>query len=166
MRIVITGHRPSKLPGGYDPQHPKNIAIRNWLKERLEEREAIHGWPYITVATGMALGVDQMMANVCIDMNTPFIAFVPCANQDKVWPAHAKQQYNIILEAAAEIVQVTHGPYTHNCMNKRNLAMRDWALKDEHSLLLAVWTGAPGGTANMIGDCRLRGMNITQMDPS
>lgn len=111
----------------------------------------------------MALGVDQMFAAVCTDLKIPWIAFIPCLNQGKVWPKESRDQYDYLLAKAAEVVHVSKREYFHGCMQDRNVAMRNWGLKDDRNLLLAVWDGSRGGTGNMVEACGA--MEMRRFDP-
>jgi len=165
MRVVVTGHRPKKLPGGYAWAHPDNIRIMDWISSVLNELKFKKTLTdSIMAGTGMAIGVDQMFAAQCKEHHIPFIAFVPCVEQDKMWPQSSKDLYKNILDSAAQTIMVTNEPYTHGCMQTRNLAMRDWAKKDMRNLLLAVWDGTPGGTGNMVKACEGE-MSIRRFDP-
>ena len=144
MRVVITGHRPRKLPGGYNWNTQPNREIIAWMRSTLESM------PGCEACSGMALGVDQMFAQVCIDLGVYWTAFIPCANHDIMWPPRSRQLYSSILSKANNVVYVSRDRYTHGCMQRRNIAMRDWALQDPYNNLLAVWDGTRGGTGNMV----------------
>lgn len=163
MRIVITGHRPNKLPGKYNWTHPSNVGIIQWITKQLGiiQRDC----EGLSIAcTGMALGVDQMFAYVCRSLNFDYTAFIPCKDQEKTWPQGSQNLYNKLLKKAHRIVRVHDGPYYNGCMQRRNMAMRDWALKDKDNILLAVWNGTPGGTANMIKSCK-KNIDIIYLNP-
>ena len=164
MRIVITGHRPNKLLGKYNWVHPSNVKIIQWITKQLH---IIHrdcdGLP--EACTGMALGIDQMFAYVCHSLGFNYTTFIPCKNQEKVWPQASQDFYHKTLKNAYRIVYVHNGPYYSGCMQKRNIAMRDWALEDKDNVLLAVWNGSSGGTANMIKSCKEKNMSIIYLNP-
>jgi len=159
MRVVVTGHRPNKLPGKYNWAHPSNVDIMKWMTKQLRLFK-YHYDEHITACTGMALGVDQMFAHVCLALAVNYIAFVPCKGQEKVWPAYSQKEYKKYLETASKVIYVHDEPYYDGCMQERNRAMRDWALEDKASALLAVWNGTPGGTANMIKICKSKKIEI------
>lgn len=149
MRVVVTGHRPNKLPGGYNWANKNNGKIIAWMANQLNSIDGP-----VTACTGMALGVDQMFAYVCRVRGIDYVAFAPCKNQERMWPAHAQTDYRDLLKAASTVNYVHDGPYYNGCMQARNLAMRDWALEEKGSILLAVWNGIPGGgTYNMMKAC-------------
>jgi len=159
MRVVVTGHRPNKLPGKYNWAHPKNAKIMKWMADQL----GAIGPGLPLACTGMALGVDQMFSWVCRSLGIDYIAFVPCKNQERMWPPHVQEDYKDFLKKASTVKYVHDGPYYSGCMQARNLAMRDWALEEKGSILLAVWNGSPGGTANMVKACK-RKMDIIYYD--
>ena len=157
MRVVITGHRPKKLQGGYNWASEENLRIMDWMTVQLTKIREDYNESVIS-CTGMALGIDQMFAHKCEILGIDYTAFVPCKFQEKLWPKSSIRVYRKLLESASDIVWTSNEPFDQLCMQKRNLAMRDWALKDRNHILLAVWDGSPGGTANMIKACKK--MNI------
>ena len=82
MKIMITGHRPSKL-GGYGT-NPIRTKINNWMHTTLTECKK--KWPNIEVISGMALGVDQWWAHQARLLQIPFHAYVPFKGQEGRWP--------------------------------------------------------------------------------
>jgi hypothetical protein len=170
MRIGVTGHRPKDLPGGYNWDHPDNVAIILWLKSKLVElgsskapaEEALmqdQFASHLRACTGMALGVDQFFAQACIEEGVPFTAFIPCHGQESRWPASSKLTYEELLaDRHCLRTRYTHdGPYPGPwCMVQRNQDMVDWLVEESSpgGVLLAVWSGKrKGGTF----DCVVRG---------
>lgn len=163
MRIVVTGHRPNKLPGGYNWKHRANVQLMDIMAEFLDEIRQ-HGVTSIEACSGMALGIDQMFAQMCIILKVPWTAFIPCIGQESRWPPSSQQKYHELLKEAGNVALVSNKPYDNGCMQKRNLAMRDWALVDKDRVLLAFWNGSPGGTANMVQACKGR-MELKIINP-
>lgn len=159
MRIIVTGHRPKKLPGKYDWAHPFNIKIMDWMKERLADIRDSYAEP-VSACTGMALGVDQMFAHVCAEMGIDFTAFIPCKGHEKMWIESSIKLYKDLLEKSSSTILTSKTPYYDGCMQERNFAMRDWALEDKNSVLLAVSDGTQGGTENMIKICRAKKVRV------
>lgn len=156
MIACFTGHRPNKL-GGYD----ENNSVACWIKRALVkaiERAKSEG--YDTFISGMALGVDTWAAEIVLEMNLKLVAAIPCDEQDKFWRLEAKKRYQSILSRATEVVVVSPGPYASWKMQKRN----EWMV-DRSSLVIAVWDGSPGGTANCINYARCQGVRIWRIDP-
>ena len=135
MILGITGHRPPTL-GGYNIPNPTYDAVRDAIREKFEELKPEK------IVSGMAQGVDQWAAEIAVEMNIPFIAAIPCDNQDSNWPQSSKDHYQELLSKAESCVNVSPGPYTKDCMHKRD----QWVV-DNSDNLLAVWNGQRyGGT--------------------
>ena len=136
MIVAGTGHRPNKL-GGYTRDARTrlfNTAIRSL--EHLRPTKLI---------SGMALGWDQALARACVELNIPFIAAVPFAGQETVWPAASQREYRELCEAASDFIIVSPGGYSAAKMQIRN----EWMV-DHCDRVLALWDGSPGGTRNCV----------------
>lgn len=83
------------------------------------------------VITGMAIGFDQLVADVCIKMNIPFVAAVPFDGQENMWPEFAKQRFYKLLLQAQEIVVVNDGTYAAWKLLKRN----EWIVNNSDALV-------------------------------
>jgi uncharacterized phage-like protein YoqJ len=149
MVAAFTGYRPPKL-GGYSKEvadRLRGLASAFIDKERPEK-----------VVTGMALGWDQAVALAAIEKGVPFVAAIPCDVQDKLWPDASKALYKAILEKASEAVVVSLGGYAAWKMQARNKWMVDAA-----SLLVALWDGSDGGTANCVRYAESRSVRIVNL---
>lgn len=163
MKVMITGHRPNKLNNDYDltSELSKKIKFKillelnNLVKEREEKVDEGIG--------GMALGIDTLFAELCIEFNIPFSAYVPCRNQDKMWPQKSKDRYKSILEQANKIVLVNDCEYNQFVMQSRNKAMVDAI--GENGVVIAVWDGTPGGTKNCVDYAKSKNKTIIQINP-
>jgi len=159
MIIAVTAHRPDKL-WGYNYNNPNYIKLKDFFKKILRERNCTEA------ITGMALGGDQIFAQAVIElkdegMNIILTCAIPCFNQSSVWPDSSKVLYNYILDRADNIVFVTQSDYTRSCMQKRN----KWEV-DKCDLLVGIWNGTPGGTANYIQYCDFIGKEKYIIHPS
>lgn len=112
------------------------------------------------VLTGMALGVDQWVAEACVELGIPFTAAVPFHNQDDAWPREAQVHYRELLSRAAEVHVVCPGPYAAWKRHRRN----EWMV-DRCGLLVAVWDGSTGGTKNCVDYARRVGREVWRIDP-
>lgn len=184
MKIAITGHRPSKLGNDYDLTSP----LVKWIKFKIENHVADLLYRRKSkedvFITGMALGIDQLLVQIGIEMNIPFIAAVPFKGQSLVWPQKSQIRYGELLQQAKFIYVVDEGkamdytaylrlPFTHmstyeasKSLNKRNEWMIDQLAPDEDRLI-AVWDGTPGGTKNCIDYAKkqLSPTDIIYIDP-
>lgn len=154
MIVAVTGHRPDKLGKEYDYSGPYSQFIYDkmwkWLIENKPEK----------VISGMALGVDQIWANVAINLFIPVIAAIPFKGQESNWPKGSRNIYNALLKRVSEKVYVSKGRYTAAKMQIRN----EWMVNN-CDLLFAVWNGTDGGTANCIRYANSVGRKIIILNP-
>lgn len=159
MKIAITGHRPNKLGNDYTGTSPLLTALRAKIIEAIMLN--CNKPDELTLITGMALGIDQLFAEIAISMQFPFIAAIPCWNQDKMWTIQSKEQYgNILANKLCTIYLVLAEEYTAKCMQIRN----QWMV-DNCDLLIAVWDGTNGGTANCIRYATSKNKEIIRINP-
>lgn len=157
--IAATGHRPNKL-FGYNLRDYRWTELGFNMKRFILERYRMNN-DKVTCISGMALGVDQLFALVALKLkdlgyNVKVVAALPCLNQNKKWKDDAYWQN--IMERVDEKVYVHEGEYTPWCMQKRNEYMVDNA-----NVLLAVWDGTSGGTANCIKYAQEKGVEIVNI---
>lgn len=149
MKIAITGHRPNKI-GDYDLKDEIWSKIRHRIVDVLL---TIPAESDLTLITGMALGIDTLFAKIAIDNALPFIAAIPCLNQDSKWIPRSQQLYKeLISNPLCTQHYVSNKPYDNICMQRRN----EWMV-NECDLLIAVWDNSSGGTANCVRYARLNG---------
>lgn len=153
MIVAFTGHRPDKL-GGYTLPNPTYTKICQAIEKKLVELKPEK------VISGMALGVDQWAAHIATKLNIPFLAAVPFAGQEGVWPAQSKKIYKFLLEKAAEVVIVCEGGYSAAKLQKRN----EWMV-NHCDLLIAIWDGTQGGTGNCVEYAKGQGKEIFRINP-
>jgi uncharacterized phage-like protein YoqJ len=148
--LAFTGHRPEKL-GGYG-KNPLAVAVVAAMREKIVELA-----PTKTIS-GMALGVDQWGAWLSVKMGIPFVAALPCAEQALKWSKAQRENY-VKLFDLAESVFLASKLYDPGCMQLRN----EWMV-DRCDVLLAVWDGSNGGTANCVRYAEKVGRTIVTVD--
>lgn len=136
MIAAFTGHRPDKL-GGYKLPNPTYVKVCQKIEAALVELK-----PEKCIS-GMALGIDQWAASICVKLGIPFIAAIPFLGQENVWPEESKRIYRILLKKAESQHVVSEGSYTAAKLQIRN----EWMV-DNCDKLIAVWDGTQGGTGN------------------
>ncbi len=150
MKIAITGHRPHKLGNDYDLTSP----LIKWIRKQItsiinsyNKGEFTQTYTSnLTFITGMALGIDTLFAKIAIENNIPFIAAIPCVGQEYRWIKKSQDLYNEILSHPLCTKNLLRNSmYTNTCMQNRNI----WMV-DNCDLLIAVWDGTSGGTANCV----------------
>lgn len=162
MKIAITGHRPNKLGNDYDLTSPLIKEIKNDILESLGVIQAYYQLKIedITLITGMALGIDQLFAKIAVENNISFIAAVPCLGQENKWPHKSQLIYKQLINKAKEIITISEY-YTPSCMQRRN----EWMV-DNCDILIAVWDGTNGGTANCVKYAKSIHKTIIRLDPN
>lgn len=150
MIVAATGHRPNKL-GGYGEETKAKLyqLASNWF--------AAH--PDIdSVISGMELGWDTAWADAAHSRGIPYVAAVPFKGQESFWPDATRARYSYLLERAERVEIVSSGGYSPRAMLVRNA----WMV-DHSTLLVALWNGTPGGTANTIRYAKLRSRTIENL---
>jgi uncharacterized phage-like protein YoqJ len=146
--VAVTGHRPDKLGGYKVPNEMYDLVVAGLVKSFEKFKPAF-------IITGMSLGVDQWAAEICVNMGIPFVAAVPFDEQDKIWPPHSKAKYQWLLTKAYQVTKISQGGFTPLKMQIRN----QWMVNSSH-LMIAVWNGSPGGTANCLSYATERGKQV------
>jgi uncharacterized phage-like protein YoqJ len=145
MILAITGHRPHKL-GGYIIPNP----IANEVITKLRESLVILK-PEV-VLSGMALGVDQWVAQICIDLGVPFDAIIAFEGYETKWPRQSQDWFKHLMAKARKKVLLSTGAYSPSLLHERNY----WLVNNSDALL-AVWDGRPGsGTASCVQYAQLK----------
>lgn len=143
MIIAGTGHRTQHIGKG----NPSRI------EDRLFElaQATVKKLKPSKVISGMALGWDIALAQAAIWESVPLVAAIPFVGQESRWKPAQKDHYHLLLKKAAEKVIVTPNLDRENmfavmkAMQDRNV----WMV-DNCELLVALFNGGPGGTANCV----------------
>lgn len=149
MIICGTGHRPPKLGGYGEDVFDRLVRL---CGEALDEYH-----PRIVIS-GMALGFDQALATAALSRKITLVAAVPFEGQERVWPQESQARYNALMADLSLVMIVSTGGYTPAKMQVRN----EWMVA-QSDLVLALWNGTPGGTANCIQYATSRGKRIVNL---
>lgn len=159
---AFTGHRPRKLPWGYDETDPRCFALKRSLAEQIIQ---LADAGYTDFFSGMAEGADTWTALAVLDLKKENPALrlhcvLPYRGQANQWSASARRLYFSILEKSDDLVYMSRG-YSVECMLKRNRY-----LVDHTACLLAVYNGERrGGTAMTVRYAQKLGRRIIIMNP-
>lgn len=157
---AFTGHRPEKLPWGYDETDPRCQALKERMWKAVQE---IYDRGYRHFLCGMALGCDTyfcetVLALRCLAVGVTVEAVIPHAGQDAKWAEAYREHYARLVNMCDK--QTVLSPcYTAGCMQRRNRH-----LVDNASLLLSVYDGSSGGTGYTVGYAlqkKVEVMNLT-----
>lgn len=133
--IGVTGHR--KL------DHKAEI-VKTIVKNKLQQYNAD------CVVTGMALGFDMLVAEVCVEENIPFVAAIPCEGQTNSWPEDQKERYNNLLKLSWKRKIVCPGPFQIWKLFERNR----WIV-NRSTHMFSYWNGEDkGGTAATVKEAK------------
>ena len=135
----FTGHRPEKLDA-------PEADVKMWLVEKI--RQAISDG-YTDFITGMQKGVDLWAAEILLRLkengaDIRIIAACAFEGMDKSWKGDWRSLFDATISAAAEVNYISQHP------GKAAYIIRDKWMIDHSTRLIAVSTGAPGGTQKTI----------------
>lgn len=151
MIVAATGHRPDKL-GGYNVE--TRLVVTGFAREFLEIVQPEE------VISGMAQGWDQAVAWAAVDLGIPFVAAEPFAGHGDNWPLEAHDRYLKLLAHAKSIVFVWTLPAYRSETIAEALNRRNHWMVDNASVVLALWNGTPGGTANCVNYAREKRVEV------
>ena len=159
--VSITGHRPKKLPWGYEEAQPNCLKFKEKIRQILIEM--IHSG-FTNYCTGMAEGFDMIGTEILIDLRNEYkikiIGVLPCLGQEVKWNPVQQSRYRKILSHCDEII-VLSDHYYDGCMNKRNKFMTKCS-----SVCFACWDGKPSGTGNTVRYAKENHNRIIRIDPN
>ncbi|MDZ7291633.1 MAG: hypothetical protein ONB44_16775 [candidate division KSB1 bacterium] len=137
MKAGITGHQ--------NLGAPETVAwVEKTLQEVIAQNLIRHGF------TSLAIGADQLFAEILHDNGIPYTAVLPCREIERTFqtPAHL-ENYRRLLRTAA-------GVETLNFIEPAETAYMEAGKRvvDLSDLVIAVWNGRPakglGGTADAV----------------
>ena len=138
MILGVSGHR--KLGGDFDKTNSVYLYVSKKVIELLDSLK-----PEVVI-TGMALGTDSLVAQICVEMKIPFIAAVPFNGQETMWRPVDQLVYNDLLKQAQKVVVVCDGTYAGWKMQERN----KWIVNHSDEMLFVYKMGEKGGTKNCL----------------
>lgn len=155
----FTGHRPQKLPWGYDELDPRCIEFKNKLSAVIY---AVYESGIKHFICGMALGCDMYCAEAVIELKKRFAditleAAVPYDGQEVKWAQSSQKRYRSILMKCDKTTLIQDA-YSPGCMMMRNKYM-----VDNSNVLIACYNGSSGGTWNTVKYAMERDTEIIQV---
>lgn len=157
----FTGHRPDKLPWGFDEGDPRCLRLKKSIDRAVKDAYAAGIRHFIS---GMARGSDLYFAEAVLKLrgtekDAALECARPCETQADSWPREEKERYRSILDQCDFETLVQHS-YDRFCMLRRNRYM-----VDRSSRLIAVYSGAPkGGTFQTLAYAMKKGLDIHILD--
>ena len=144
--VAFTGHRPQKLPFGFDETDPRCVDFKRRLCNSIEMM-ILEGYTHFI--SGGALGMDMYAAEAVLTLREQYPEItleiaIPHDGQTAKWPQSLRDRAERIREEADVITWIAH-EYTKRCLFDRNYYMVSHC-----SVLLACFDGQHGGTAQTI----------------
>lgn len=141
--------------GGFKTPNPIYDYVMTELRRRFMELKPTE------LISGFAIGADQMSVEIAIELGVDFTAAIPFVGQEKMWPRQAQDKYRDLLGKAKRVEIISEGGYTAYKMQVRN----EWVVNNS-DLMLAVFDGTNGGTANCVRYARSKNKPIIVIDPT
>lgn len=161
LTCTFTGHRPEKLPWGYDEDDERCAALKEKIYDAVE---AVYFAGIRHYICGMAKGCDTYFGEAVVRLrlehpDVTLEAAIPCESQARGWSEADKRRY-YRLAAQCDEETVLQSEYTPDCMIKRNKYM-----VDSSSILIAVYNGTHGGTMQTVNYARKNGLEVITIRP-
>lgn len=142
ITCCFTGHRPGKLPWGFNEEDPRCLALKQKIADAVD---AAYQSGFRHFICGMAQGCDLYFAEAVAALRSrrggiTLEAAIPCPQQADRWPAPERRRYLALL-STCDYESVIQDHYSPGCMQRRNRYM-----VDHSALVIAVYDGMPGGT--------------------
>ena len=152
--VAFTGHRPGKLPGGWDGCHGKLILKTTNLLIREDVGRVI---------SGGALGIDQIAMHAAQYSGAYLTLIEPFPGFWRKWPIkkieeYMKLKYSFMDGMLTFIYANNEKAYQPWKMQQRNKMMVDRAEE-----VWAYWDGSEGGTANCVAYARKKGVPVKNL---
>ena len=157
----FTGHRPDKLPWGFEEQDPRCLALKHSLALELE---GLYRRGFRHFISGMAQGCDLYFAEAALDLREQYPELtvegaVPCSDQADRWREDQRRRWADIL-ARCDLETVVQQQRDRFCMLRR-----DRYMIDRSAAVLAVFDGTPGGTQYTLNYAMDKKLEILLLDP-
>ena len=145
----FTGHRPERL------DLPEDKVIR-WLEEQIDKAIADG---YTDFISGTQRGVDIWAAEIVLKKkaegkNIRLICAAPWDGVESRWEFSWKKRYKYIMTNADEIYYISKTP------GRKAFFERNYWMVDHSSMLIAAFTGAPGGTKETMDYAEKKGLKV------
>lgn len=147
---TFTGHRPERL------ELPEE-QVKEWLEGQIK-RAADEG--YTDFITGMQRGVDLWAAEAVLKLDRQIRLIAACAyrGMEENWDLDWQERYHHVLSQSYLVYYISDTP------GREAFFARNQWMVDRASRLIAVYTGAPGGTKKTIEYARKKKLDIVLIE--
>jgi len=183
ITVCFTGHRPDKL-GGYNWRTSKNKRIMEVLRSKIIEvinctEPNINNFKFIF---GAALGIDQMAFEICYDLKYSTLKFNPCKielelaipfekqpskwfNKEDIDRFYTHQQQADIITHVDMIEGYEYKGVSEGEYHPAKMQIRNKFMVNNSDIVIAVWNGSKGGTANCVNYAKKQDKEIIVINP-
>ncbi len=145
----FTGHRPERLNLPEDK-------VKKWLEEQIDKAIADG---YTDFVSGTQRGVDIWAAEIVLKRkaegkNIRLICAAPWDGVEDRWEQSWKDRYFKMMKNADEVHYICNFP------GRKAFYIRNHWLVDHSSMVIAVYTGAPGGTKETMEYAKSKGHEV------
>lgn len=156
---AFTGHRVEKLPWGANERDVRCAALKEQIADAVE---AVYRSGVRHFLCGMATGCDMYFCEAVLALRAEhegvtLEAAIPWEGQSESWPETLRRRYDRLVTECDYYTLVCHS-YTPDCLMRRNRYMVDNA-----TVLIAAYSGKPGGTMNTLLYAMRQGLEIIQL---
>jgi uncharacterized phage-like protein YoqJ len=161
--VCFTGHRPQKLPFGFNEYDIRCLRLK--MRLGIEIKRQITECGAVRFISGMAAGTDIFAAEIVLELKEKYPHIIlecalPCKSQADRWDEENRKRYRSILKKSDRKVLLQR-KYTSDCMQKRNKYM-----VDNSDTVIAVWNGSASGTGNTVRYAMSSGKEVIIIDPA
>ncbi len=152
MKAGITGH-----------QHLGTQETIQWVTESLES--TIQKYKIQQGFTSLAIGADQLFAELLLEQNIPYTAIIPSKGYETTFQQPEQlENYRRLLQNAAEIVTLNFEKPEERAFYEAGKQVVDYS-----DIILAVWDGQPakglGGTGDLVAYAKSKKKRIVHINP-
>ena len=159
--VAFTGHRPQKLPFGFDETDPRCVDFKRRLCNSIEMM-ILEGYTHFI--SGGALGMDMYAAEAVLELKRTHADItlelaLPFPTFNMNLRGELRERFDTIVLRAdkATVCAESYTPYSYM---RRNAYM-----VDSSGLLIAIYDHRPGGTKNTVEYARKKGRGIWLLHP-
>ena len=156
---AFTGHRMEKLPWGQNEEDPRCLRLKQALADAAE---AVYRSGVRHFFCGMATGCDMYFCETILALraehpDVTLEAAIPWEGQAAGWSEPLRRRYDRLVTECDYHTLVCRS-YTPDCLMRRNRYRVDNA-----GVLIAAYSGRPGGTMNTLLYAMRQGLEVIQI---
>ena len=156
---TFTGHREEKLPWRSDENDPRCLRLKELIADSLE---TVYHCGIRHFICGMATGCDMYFCEAVIELRSAhdditLEAAIPWEGQSQSWSAALKKRYARLV-ADCDFYTLVQKDYMPDCLMRRNRYM-----VDSSSVIIAAYSGRPGGTMSTMLYAIRSGLQVIEL---